>query len=139
MPMLIKNTDQYLYENKRDIFILEIKNQTGTLWYNDEDQYNKAIEKEQLDWLDAHGVEYARTGPPELLEGWLGHYYVDFAGWDDPKVAEYTEQYENKDGSSLNPEKYRMVALSYEEWVGKGRLAEYEQYLKDMEDPNYEW
>ena len=140
MPELIHNTDEYLYEKKRDIFVLELKNQVKERMSFDRNNIaNQQIEKEQLDWLTAHGISFAKTCSPGVLIGWAGHYFVDFSGWDDPAVAAYSAAFENDNGSSKAPDKFRMVALSYEEWVKNGFLSKHEQYLIDREDPNFEW
>ncbi len=71
--------------------------------------------------------------------GWLGHYCVGFDGPEDPRIKLYSIQFEDANGKSLEPDKYQMLCMSYNDWVSSGKLAEYEQYLIDREDPNWEY
>jgi hypothetical protein len=140
MPMLIFTTDDYLYEKKRDIFILEIKNQNpDRIFYDREYHKNIEIDNTLTKWLDQHNIKYFFTGPPGTLVGWNGHYYVDFQGWEDPNLTLYCNHFENANGESLEPTKYQMLAISYKEWVTTGKLESYEKYLIDRENPDYEW
>lgn len=139
MPMLIQTIEDYLYKNKRDVFVLQLKNQSEKIFFDKENQENQQIEKEQLDWLMEHNVEFKKTVPQCLIMGWNGQYFVDFKGWEDPNLVDYTNQFENSDGSSNYPTKYQMGVICYNEWVSSGELKKYEQYLIDREDPNYEW
>jgi hypothetical protein len=140
MPMLIYTTDDYLYRDKRDIFVLILENQKPEgIAYDSDYPDNKAVAKEVIDWLTEHNIKYAHTVSPDIIEGWMGHYYVEFTGWDDPQVAEWSKDFENDDGSSKYPDKFRMVALSYDEWVDDGSEARHKQYLIDREDPDYNY
>lgn len=42
---------------------------------------------------------------------------MHFDGLNDPRVAEYSAIFEDAEGKSLEPEAYRMVILSYEDWL----------------------
>jgi len=138
MPMLIYLTDQYLYEKKRDIYVLQIINQDKSRWFFQRDNKdNLKIQKEITIWLTDNDIDYAITGPPGLLEGWTGMYYVDFSGEDDPKLKLWMSTFEDENGNSLHPEKYIMYQYSYQDWVNSGGLTRHEQHLKDMEDPDY--
>jgi hypothetical protein len=140
MTMIMHNFEYYLHREKRDIFLLRIINQNRSVLFYDQDfEANKLVEKQQLEWLDQQGVEYFHSCPPEILMGWLGHYYVGFDGPEDPRIKLYSIQFEDANGKSLEPDKYQMLCMSYNDWVSSGKLAEYEQYLIDREDPNWEY
>lgn len=143
MPSLLKNTDEYLYEKKRDVFVLHIQPVI-----EDDDGYpvanyrHESVEEEtkiHLDWLDAHGIKWVQTGPSGLLEGWMGHYYVDFTSWEQPELLAYSAQFENEDGTSMAPDRYKMYGLSYQEWIESGDAAAHETYLIESKDPNYQY
>lgn len=133
MPILIYNTDDYLYEKQRDIFVLQIKNQSKVrpFVFDRDNEENKAIIEGQLKWLDSHRVEYAKTAWPELICGWNGLIYVNFSGWDDPVIAEYSAEFEDANGKSKTPEKFEMFAISYEKWVEGGGIERLEKARND--------
>lgn len=139
MPYLMQTIEHYLYTTKKDVFILQLKNQGDGIAYDRENQENINTEESQLQWFRDHNITFAKTGPLGLLCGWLGQYYVAFDGWDDPLLKSYSETFENEDGRSNDPDKYQMFCSYYENWVNNGDLANYEQYLIDREDPDFEW
>jgi len=52
---------------------------------------------------------------------------IYFEGPDDPRVAEYSSEFEDETGRSLHPNKYQMVLMSYQSWLDGGgprRLAD---------------
>ena len=131
MIMMIKTIDQYLYELQRDVFVLELVKPSL------ESEIDVESEKAHLDWFKQVGIDYAVTAPEGAFGGGYGLYYVDFSGWDDPLITSYTAKFENADGTSLQPDKYRMSAINYKEWAEAGGIERYEQHLRDLEDP--EW
>lgn len=78
--LLIQTTDYYLYTKKRDIFILEIKNQDTSKWNYSDNLANQQIEQEQRSWFLARNINIAHTVPPSLIAGWNGQLYVDLMG-----------------------------------------------------------
>jgi hypothetical protein len=53
-------------------------------------------------------------------------YAVYFTGPDDARVADSTAQFENTDGSSLDPDVYQMSLMPYQSWLahdGPGHLS----------------
>jgi len=139
MPQLVYDTDHYLYTTKRDIYILHLIDQIShSMIYDRTNAHNIEIAKSQLDWLDAHSVNYALTNPPSIMEGWVGWYYIEFASPDDPALLAYSKEFEDEDGvKSKFPHQFQMYRLSYDAWVKDGKLAEYEKYLIDRESPDW--
>ena len=131
MIMMIKTIDEYLYELQRDVFVLELLSPWG------EFKFDAESERAHLDWFKEVGLKYAVTAPEGAFGGGYGLYYVDFSGWDDPLIAAYVAKFENEHGTSLQPDKYRMNAINYREWVESGGIERHEQHLRDLEDP--EW
>jgi hypothetical protein len=138
--ILIKNTDDYLYELKRDIFVLSLRSPHGAslFGFDRDDHYTKMFEQMHINWFNTNGISYAKTCPPGVLMGWLGHYYVGFESLFDPKVKKYSEDFEVND-KSKHPGRYQLQYLLYTDWVSSGKLIEHEQHLTAREDPNYEW
>ncbi len=138
MVMRILTTDEYLYEKKRDILILQLKSpKPGLLFYSEGyDEETERLANEQLTWFNEQGIDYRHTCSPSTLAGWHGSYYIDIDPIDS-LVGEYVKKFENEDGASLHPEYYQMIALSYDAWVSNGKLEKHEQHLKDIQDPDY--
>ena len=140
MPMIVNTFDELLYERKRDIFLLEIKpdRSKGERIFGDfgTDEV-RAVIKHHTDWLDAHGIKYARCVPPSILVGWVGHIHTEFSGHDDPVLKLYSDEFEIDGTRSKEPDKYQLVYIIYDDWVSSGRMAEHEQYLIDREDPDW--
>lgn len=138
MVMLVRDIEDYLYSTKKDAFILQFKDQSDNWWFDKEDQANILVQEEYLKWFDDRGIKYDKTVTPGTLEGWSGHYYIHFAESNDPYIAEYSNEFET-DNKSKYPDKFQMYCIQYHSWVDSGKLAQYEQHLKDREDPNWEY
>ena len=135
--MLIYDIDHYLYTTKSDIFVLRLVNQSDRSVYDRDNIDNKNIEKNQLEWFDSEGIEYAKTVRSSTIEGWTGLYLIKFLGNDDPAILRYCKEFETSGGISKYPDKFQLYQLSYDEWVDSGELEKYSQYLIDREDPNW--
>lgn len=109
----VKTISQYFSEKKNDLLILQFVGRgPDHLDFSDMDQ-------DVLDWLGSQDISYEKTVPDTVLSGWLGHYYVDFSGAYDPRLASYSAEFENKDGTSLKSDKYQMYVYYYEDWISK--------------------
>jgi hypothetical protein len=136
MPQLIHNTNHYFYTKRRDILILEMRIRRENSFLPDAEACELAAEP-QLTWFRNQGIDSHKTCSPGTLVGWCGHYYIDLDPAD-PVVLEYTEKFENVDGSSLHPDIYAMLCISYKNWKSAGGIASYEQDLKNWADPDFE-
>ena len=83
-------------------------------------------------------IEMHHTCSTGTLGGWYGLYYIDINPTKE-LIDEHTAKFENPDGSSLKPVNYQMTLIEYQEWIDKGGIEEYEQHLRDMADPNYQY
>jgi len=141
VPMLIHSTDYYLYNKKRDLLILEIRykeKDTFSISIDKDNETVKQIANTHIDWFAQRGIKSYLTVPPGILVGWLGHYYIDIDPTD-AIVTEYSKEFEDSEGRSLEPTKYQMLCLWYNTWVEEGGIEKYETHLKEMADPNYEF
>ena len=132
--IIVQYYDHFLYTNKRDIFLLQLSPIKNNLF-----RFDESYADENLNWFKENNIHFEKVVSTTVLMGWTGLYYVDFKGWDDPMLTQYTKKFENEDGMSLNPEKYQMLSMSYEQWINEGRLIEYEKLLKDIEDGTGDW
>ena len=146
MPEQIKSINEYLYEKGRDIFVLKLTHPDEFAAGNDTlpepvFNYRKRVirthQKLATDWLDRHGVSWAMTVPDWLMEGWIGHIYVDFNGRDDPRLLAWSDEFEIDGIQPRYPEKFAMYVFSHQDWVESGGLERHEALLRDMEDPDW--
>ena len=138
MPITMKTTDDYLYEKKRDILVLELRNSTKSeLLFNRDDPETQKTEQRLLAWFNERGVTCYHTVPPSVLEGWLGHYYVD-SELDSATIKEYMTEFEDSDGVSIESDKFQMLLINYEEWVSIGGLQDHLDYLETLKSPDYQ-
>lgn len=139
MVMVILTSDDYLYEKKRDILVLQLKSPKNEFFFYHDglDDQTEKLANEQLEWFTEHGIDYKHTCSPDTIVGWEGLYYIDLDPNDSTIVEQYTKKFEDENGKSLYPDYYQMLALSYDEWVINGGLKRHEQLLKDRQDPNY--
>jgi hypothetical protein len=131
--MFIKTTNDYFYEKKRDIFVLQIKDQGSGLMFDKEHEENIKLIEEYTDWFKKNNILYERVAPEGLLVGWLGHFYIDFENFQDPNLIEYCRVFETEDGKSNHPDKYQMYCMSYDEWVAGGGIERHERIYNDDE------
>ena len=133
MPQLIQSIDDFLYEKKRDIYVLQIIDQTShfKLIYDENSDANKITERKQLEWFDKNHIKYYFTCTSELMCGWNGLYYIDFTGPNDPLINKYSTEFENNEGHSLEPSKYQLYCLEYSKWVKSKGLENHLQRLRE--------
>jgi hypothetical protein len=141
MPRLLHYIQHYQHTLKRDVFILEMISQKsdedGVVWPGrDKDE---VVFARITDWLDAQQIKYQMTATMGHMCGPTGLYWIDFTGADDPKLLKFSALFENPDGTSLQPEKYMLYQMDYQSWVERGGPEAYEQHLRDLEDPNFEF
>ena len=115
--MLVKSIDDYFYEKKHDLLILEMR-----IKESDEQLCicREACETAvtvQREWFKSRGISLYHTVPSGMIMGWAGHYYIDI----DPVVQcdlidEYSSVFETN-GKSNNPEQYQMLLMSYSRWL----------------------
>jgi hypothetical protein len=136
MTITINNTDEYLYEKKRDILVLETRAPSEDSPFVIDREQSEKIAEPQLRWFKQRGISSWMTCSPDTLVGWFGHYYIDVDPRDD-LVKEYSKEFEDEQGASLNPNLYQMLCLGYDEWVSSGKLVAHEQHLEDSKNTDY--
>ncbi len=127
---LVKSIDDYLYEKKRDIVILEmyVNRELDSTYLNRE--MGEAEAQPQINWFLNQGINTYFTVPLCVIEGWLGHYYVDIEP-NNEILKQYSKIFEDEQGISLMPDKYQLYTLSYSEWVNSGELLEYLSFRRE--------
>jgi len=64
-----------------------------------------------------------------------GLYHVRFSGHSDPRLADYSKQFENQEGISLDTSSYQMFEWSYQGWVNQDGLSHLEEHLANLNTP----
>lgn len=70
-----------------------------------------------LDWFRSKGLRHELVAPPGWLDGDPGIFAVYFDDRDDPRISEYSSEFENATGDSLAPDEYQMVIVLYDDWL----------------------
>jgi hypothetical protein len=112
MPMLIRTIDEIMGEAKRDMLFVRF----GSPPFFRSRKSRKARRK-HLDWFDAKGLTYELAAPRGWLDGDPDCFAVHFDGLEDPRIAAYSAAFENAEGKSRDPDAYRMVIISYRDWL----------------------
>jgi broad specificity phosphatase PhoE len=111
VPQLLLTIDEIMAREKRDMLFVMF----GSPF--DRSRSSDRARQRHLAWFAAKGLRCERTAPRGWLEGDARMFAVHFDGLDDPRIAEYSTEFEDVEGKSLVPDDYRMVILSYEEWL----------------------
>jgi len=114
MPMLIRTVDEIMGEAKRDMLFVKFGSPPFF-----RSRKSRAARRKHLSWFDAAGLAYELAAPPGWLDGDPDCFAVHFEGIHDPRIAAYSATFENDEGKSLDPEAYRMVIISYRDWLGQ--------------------
>jgi len=111
MPMIVRTINEIMHAEKRDLFVVQF----------DPGSFPKRRQSEwrtkHRAWFDARGLRYEVTAPSGWLEGDAGMLAVYFDGLDDPRIADYTAEFENPDGSSQHPDDYQASTMTYASWL----------------------
>lgn len=138
MPQRLTQPEELLLATQSDIFVLQIHTGPGVeavIYRTDESRVSDILQ-----WLESRGVattKIAAFADIEIFDGWTGWYHVDFKGWEDPALIEYSSIYEDVEGKPLEPDRFQIVAISYDDWVREGGPERYQEYLNIINDPDY--
>ena len=123
MPQLIRSVNEVMAAETRDMHFIEFKDWPFA------SEGVKAAREQHLAWFAAKGLRYEMVAPPGWMEGDSGIFAVHFDRINDPRLAEYTAEFEMPDGSSLDPESYQMVLLPYDAWLnGPARSPDHQRF-----------
>lgn len=117
MPRIIKTIDEIMDREKRDTLFIDFK---ALQWRRSRGE--NPSRQRHFEWFDANGLTYEPAAPRGWLEGDPGIYVVYFDGPDDPRIAQYSAEFEGADGMSLVPSEYQMTIISFRDWMRRNRL-----------------
>jgi hypothetical protein len=137
MPQRLTHPEELLLATRSDIFVLQIQTGPGVdavIYRTDESRVTDI-----LHWLGSRGVEttkIASFADIEIFDEWPGWYHVDFKGLEDSTLIEYASIYEDVEGKPLDPDRFQIVAISYDDLVREGGPERYQEYLNSINDPD---
>jgi hypothetical protein len=123
VPIAVKTIDQIMADEKRDMYFIQF----GRDPFDFAEKRYPDIVRRHREWFETRNLSHATAAPRGWLCGDPGCRVVYFDGPDDPRVAEYSAEFEDETGKSLNPKKYQMVLMTYQSWLdggGSRRLAD---------------
>jgi hypothetical protein len=117
--MTLKRLDDLMEGLKRDVLLLYFKCTDGNI-------PDESI-KSHLAWFNTNQIMV------EELTDFKNNrdygdicYYVDFENADDPRIALYSQQFENEKFLSLKPEEYQMYLYNWVSWYINGGNLHFE-------------
>jgi hypothetical protein len=108
---MIRYDHDIVAELKRDCFFFQMKADHRGF------KYDESVRAAMLAWFKGWDLEVELTARIGWLMGDPGRYHVAFAGWDDPLLKLWCEQFEDADGESLQPDKFVLQVYPYEDYL----------------------
>ena len=110
----VVTVDDIMYEEKRDMLFIHFEPK-GTGAKPDKDTV-----KMHFDWFNEQGLSYKSAEFIEVPGTGEYCYAVYFTGTDDPRIALYSEKFEDENFCSLHPQRYQMHLIIYVFWYSNG-------------------
>ncbi len=118
MPMIISSLDEVMRAEKRDMLFMQF----GFQWGGEPgvEEFRAKVDASiarHREWFAAHDLRIQRCGPPEnsgFIEGGPVYYAVYASRLDDPKIVQYSAEFEDAEGKSLDAKVYQMVIVQYD-------------------------
>lgn len=107
-------------------------NQWFVQFYDHTPTYDAACLHRHMDFFAANQLIYQEVRSIFDTQLIGGLYHVRFAGHSDPRLADYSEQFENQEGISLDATSYQMFEWSYQGWVNQDGLSHLEEHLANL-------
>ena len=107
-------------------------NQWFVQFYENLSNFDLKVKIDHMEFFAKHGLIIQQVRSMQDAHPILGFYHVRFQGQDDPVLAQYSQQFEDATGTSLNPNMYQMFEWSYSGWVKENGPAQLQQYLQDQ-------
>jgi hypothetical protein len=82
-------------------------------------EYDEPTRLQHLSWFKDWDLTVETVGFLGLLIGDAGYYYVDFRDANDPRLDQWSKLFEDADGNSLEPDKYKMFVYPYQMYLDK--------------------
>ena len=113
MPLAIRGVDDIMAARRRNTLFLELP---GLMLFTEVER-GASLHSQQIhfEWFRMHDITWEIAAPRGWLEGDPGIYFLHCEP-DDAKIAEYSAEFENGDGTSPTPEVFQMFVLNYESW-----------------------
>jgi len=78
------------------------------------------VKQAHMNWFVSQGLQLTQVRTQEFDLPLTNFYHVNFAGDSDVRLKAYSEQFENAEGVSLQPDVYQLYEWSYSAWCEHG-------------------
>ena len=86
----------------------------------------------QMEWFQTRNLIVQEVQTVHFREAHTGFLHVRFSGADDPRLAEYSQTFEDDQGMSLLPGQYQMYEWSYSAWMQEGGRDAYQEHMDSL-------
>lgn len=86
----------------------------------------------QMEWLINRQLIVQEIQTVHFREAHTGFFHVRFQGSEDPRLAEYSQTFEDDQGMSLLPDQYQMYEWSYSAWMQEGGRDAYQEHMDSL-------
>lgn len=78
------------------------------------------IKQAQMTWFVSQGLQLTQVRTHEFDVPLTNFYHINFASDSDVRLKAYSDQFENSEGVSLQPDVYQLFEWSYSDWASEG-------------------
>jgi hypothetical protein len=96
------------------------------------DLTNVEIKQKHMDWFVSQGLQVTQVRTQEFNLPLTNFYHVNFASDQDVRLKAYSDQFENADGVSLQPDVYQLYEWSYTAWCENGLRESWHSHITDQ-------
>lgn len=94
------------------------------------DLTHEHVKQTQLSWFVSQGLQLTEVRTQEYDVANTNFYHVNFASDADVRLKAYSDQFENEQGVSLQPELYQLYEWSYPAWCESGLQQAWQQHVE---------
>ncbi len=94
------------------------------------DLTHEHVKQTQMSWFASQGLQLTEVRTQEYDVANTNFYHVNFASDADVRLKAYSDQFENEQGVSLQPELYQLYEWSYAAWCESGLQQAWQQHVE---------
>jgi hypothetical protein len=107
-------------------------NQWFIRFYSDANNLaHEAVKQSHMDWFTTQGVQLTHVRTQEFDIPFTNFYHVNFASASDVRLKAYSDEFENADGVSLQPDVYQLFEWSYPAWCESGLQQNWHTHMQN--------
>jgi hypothetical protein len=98
-------------------------------YLNDNPPSHEDAKQTHMTWFASQGLTLTQVRTHEYDVPVTNFYHVNFASESDARLKAYSEQFENSEGVSLQPEVYQLYEWSHAAWCESGLQQAWQQHV----------